>query len=72
MKLDKNFSKISQQLVDETLKEMMIKNPEIMSDNITYLNKKMYIVAFTLISLYHNKLADTLKEKGIDIGYLDE
>lgn len=71
MKLDSNFSKECQRLVNDALKDMLTDCHEITPDSLMFLNNKIFLIAYSIVLTYHNTLADALKEKGIDIGHLE-
>lgn len=70
MKLRDDFIEECNNAINDAMQDLQ-KNTELTSNNLLYLKHWIFVIGYSLILTYHNTLADALKEKGIDIGYLE-
>lgn len=70
MKMNEHFTEEFEAVFDLTMNKIKPCS-EFSQETIHYLKMLMFHVSYGLIIQYHNSLADALKEKGIDIGYLE-
>lgn len=70
MKLRDDFIEECNNAINDAMQDLQ-KNTELTSNNLLYLKHWIFVIGYSLILTYHNTLVDALKEKGIDIGYLE-